>query len=447
MTATLTATESAPTETAHAGGRWSSAFDGATRSSSLGVLDRLLYVGLCITAFLVPLEGAVLLGTATITIYVGTFTTTAFIGSLIFERRPIYRGGRAARSLFLRLGMSTIGLVLWTQDLAGTQRQLPLLFRLSLLAVMTFQVGASSPKRWRGLCRSLGYGAAFAAGVIVYNWATGETFVEAGGHVQRTIAEAGVGAARRYTVGTVDPNYMALVLGVGITMLLAGAAGKRRSVYVGVPLMALGVALTGSRTALVAGFAATLYYFTRGALKGHRRARLFAGALVGVGLVAFSWQFVPDDTQVRAKTVLEAQNDNSANERRDAWSAGLKAWNKVPILGSGLATFQTFTIPYTPGDPTAAHSLYVNQLVEGGVLGVAISLYGLSSIWRSTGGSRVRPERLALIVWATTGIALDLDLNKLTFVLLPLCLLSGLHRREAPQNEGRPSAALPAVPA
>lgn len=438
----MTTTGSTRTDTERASTHRSSSNDWLARPNSLGVLDRVLYAGLCVTAFLVPLEGAVLLGSATITIYIGTITTMAFIGSLVFERRLIHRSGRAGRSLFLRIGLATLGLVLWTEDLPGTQRQLPFLFRLSLLAIMMFQVGAGSPTRWRGLCRSLGYGAAFAAGVIVYNWAIGETFVEAGGHVQRTIAEAGVGAARRYTVGTVDPNYMALVLGVGMLMLLAGVAEKRRMAYACVPLLALGIALTGSRTALVAVFAAGLYYFTRSAFKGHKRARLFAGALVAVGLVAFSWQFVPDDTQVRAKTVLDAQDDNSANQRRDAWAAGLKAWNKVPILGSGLATFQTFTIPYTPGDPTAAHSLYINQLVEGGLLGVAISMYGLSSVWRSTGGSRVRPERLALIIWATTGIALDLDLNKLTFVLLPLCLLSGLHRRDAEPDGGLPVEAL-----
>lgn len=398
------------------------------RRNGLGLLDRILYFALCVTAFLVPLEGAVLLGSATITLYVGTLTTWAFVGSLVFERRPIYRSGSAGRSLFLRIVLSALGLAFWTEDLAGTKRQFPFLLRLSLLAIMVFQVAAGDETRRRGLCRSLGYGAAVAAGLIIYNWATGVTFIEATGHIQPNIAERGVGAARRYTVGIVDPNYMAMVLGVGICLLWVGTPSKRRFASCLTLLMPLGIVMTGSRTALVAIFVAALYYFTLGAFKGHQRARLFGGALIGLAVVAFSWQFVPDETQVRARTVLDAQDDSSANSRRAAWAAGLEAWNNVPILGSGLGTFKVYTSNYYDGDPTAAHSLYVNLLVEGGLVGLIISIYGLVAVWRATGSIRVRPERVALILWATTGVALDLDLNKLAFVLLPLCLAGGLRR-------------------
>ena len=398
------------------------------RRSDLGLLDRILYFALYVTTLLVPLEGAILLGSATITLYVGTLSTWVFVGSLVFERRPIYRSGSAGRSLFLRIVLSALGLVFWTEDLAGTKRQFPFLLRLSLLAIIVFQVAAGDETRRRGLCHALGYGASFAAAIIVYNWATGVTFIEATGHVQPGFAELGVGAARRYTVGIVDPNYMAMVLGVGICLLWVGRRSKRRFTSCLTLLITLGIVMTGSRTALIAIFVAALYYFTLGAFKGHQRARLFGGALIGLAVIAFSWQFVPDETQVRARTVLDAQDDNSANSRRAAWAAGLEAWNNVPILGSGLATFKVYTSNYYDGDPTAAHSLYVNLLVEGGLVGLIISIYGLVAVWRGTGSTRVRPERIALILWATTGVALDLDLNKLTFVLLPLCLAGGLRR-------------------
>lgn len=424
MTATTASTRlppSAPSEIAT-----------GVRSAPFGLLDRVLLVTLCVTVALLPLEGAVLVGgSATITIYVGALSTAAFFGSLVFERRPIHRSGAPGHALFLRIALSALGLVFWTQDPESTQRQFQLLLRLSLLSIIVFQVAAGSERRRRLLCQSFGVGAATAAFIIVNNWRLDKTWVEASGNVQRTIAEAGVGAAQRFSVGRVDPNYMALVLGVGLCMVWASF--PKRPSYALTPLLAFGIVLTGSRTALVAAFIGGLYFFTRGAFAGRQRARLFAGMLVGTAAVAFSWQFVPVDTQVRAQSVLTAKEDASANERRDAWAGGISAFAQRPVLGAGLASFLVYTSNVTDLDPSAAHSLYVNQLVEGGLVGTLISIYGFLGVWRATANirasTRVSPERLALIVWAATGIALDLDLNKLTFVLLPLCLSLGVHTR------------------
>ena len=401
----------------------------AAETGAAGLADRVLLVTLCVTVFLLPLEGSVILGgSATITIYVGALSTVAFFASLVFEQRPIKRAGAPGRALFLRIGISAVGLVFWTQDLESTQRQFPFLLRLSLLSIMVFQVAAGDARRRRMLCRSFGIGAIIAAGIILNNWKSEKTFFDAIDFAQRSIRDSGVGAARRYTVGRVDPNYMALVLGVGLCMTWVSLG--RRFTILATPVLVMAIVLTGSRTSLIAAVVCALYYFTRGVLAGRQTARLFAGSLVAIAAVAFSWQFVPDDTQVRAKTVLNANEDTSANSRRDAWAEGVSAWTERPVLGSGLATFLVYTSNVTQQEPSAAHSLYINQLVEGGLVGVCISLYGLAGVWQATGGKRVRPERLALLFWATTGVALDLDLNKLTFVLLPLCLTSGFGSRD-----------------
>lgn len=420
MTATTTAS-------ARSSGR---TFAHPAEAGALGLADRVLFVTLCATVALLPLEGAVLIGgSATFTIYVGALGTVAFFASLVVEQRPIYRSGAPGRSLFLRIGLSALGLIFWTQDRESTQLQFPLLLRLSLLSLMVFQVAAGDARRRRMLCRCFAVGAMVAALIILNNWKSEKTWVEALGRAQGTISDAGVGAARRYSVGRVDPNYMALVLGVGLC--LTWVSVKQRWAIIATPLLALAIVLTGSRTALIAAFVAALFYFTGGVFARRQTVRLFAGALVAIAAVAFSWQFVPEDTQIRAKSVLNANEDRSASSRRDAWSQGVSAWSERPILGSGLASFTVYTSTATQSDPIAAHSLYVNQLVEGGLVGVCISVYGLASVWRATGGGkRVRPERLAMIFWATTGIALDLDLNKLTFVLLPLCLTCSFGSRD-----------------
>lgn len=391
------------------------------RAGALGLFDRILFVSLCFTVFLLPLEGAVSLGgSSTLTVYVGTLGTVAFLASLVFEQRPIYRAGVAGRSLFFWIAFSALGLVFWTQDLVNTQRQFPLLLRLSLLSIMVFQVAAGDAERRKVLCRCFAVGTLVAAVLIFNNWNSEKTFLELQGGVQTTIRDAGVGASRRYTVGRLDPNYVALLLGVGLCM--SWASLRRRLAMLTTPVFLMAIVLTGSRTSLVAGFVAALYYFTRGVFVGRQTTRLLLGALVAIAALAFSWRFVPEDTQVRAKTVLSADEDASANSRRDAWADGVSAWTERPVLGSGLATFLAYTSTVTTGEPSAAHSLYINQLVEGGLVGVCISIYGLAGVWLATGGERVRPERLAIVWWAVTGVALDLDLNKLTFVLLPLCL-------------------------
>jgi O-antigen ligase len=184
------------------------------------------------------------------------------------------------------------------------------------------------------------------------------------------------------TSGPQDPNYLAAAL-VPAGVLAAGLAaltrpGVWRVGLIGIiAALAIGLLATGSRGGLVAAVVAVA-----AALALARGRRLQIGALVALAVVVVGgWVFASSpDTIDRVKTF------ESGTGRVDLWSVALRMSGDNPVVGVGIDNFQSRSIDYVlqPGQlenaelivdtPHVVHNVYLQQLAETGVVGLALLL-------------------------------------------------------------------------
>ncbi len=139
-------------------------------------------------------------------------------------------------------------------------------------------------------------------------------------------------------------------------------------------LAATGVVLTYSRTAYVA----VLLCFGTVAVLYRARARLL---LPGLLLVVLVPMLLPNSAVQRFESieVEEGQRDESTDDRFRYWDIAYRRFLDDPVIGTGYHTFHHWEInPFR----TDTHNFYLRELVEKGLLGVAVLFGMLLSIAR-----------------------------------------------------------------
>ncbi len=134
-----------------------------------------------------------------------------------------------------------------------------------------------------------------------------------------------------------------------------------------------------------------------GALRpGPLRTKAVPWLVAGVAVFAFVATPLGSHRIARASTTnLAEANGSSLSWRIHKWEQLLPDWERAPVVGHGLGT--TITEPGAPGDRYAGeppHNEYVRLLVETGVLGLALALWGVAIlILRILGTKRALPVR------------------------------------------------------
>lgn len=232
------------------------------------------------------------------------------------------------------------------------------------------------PKHLRWVAASIAGGAAAAAayGLFVVPSAAGAaTSVTAADDLDRITG----------TVG--DPNLLASVLVVGLTMSLAVAADQIRSAATrvlgaGAALLCLtAVIATVSRGGIVALVTAMVAAVILG---GKRRPALAAGAATLAILTVGFFAAFASEAQVERITTADG-----GTGRTDIWKVGWRMVEDEPIRGIGVGNFNISSVHYLliePGAlersefivdrPAVAHNLYLEILAELGVIGLALFL-------------------------------------------------------------------------
>ena len=180
-----------------------------------------------------------------------------------------------------------------------------------------------------------------------------------------------------------------LGLGFALAFLLTPSHQRRFrpwAAYVS-SVIAVGVVASHSRT----GFTAMALALIRDCHAAAARAGIGRDAGLGIGLLAMA-VLIPlllvamgqSSPLNRIGTIAET---SSYSPRLEIWRRGLEAWRHRPLLGSGLGTFATATAPYFTRDEgvvyTRAENEYLDLLVEGGVLGLALMALFLGALARS----------------------------------------------------------------
>lgn len=126
---------------------------------------------------------------------------------------------------------------------------------------------------------------------------------------------------------------------------------------------------------------------------------LTAGLFVIAAVVLLG--FMPDQWWDRMNTIKTYDQDDSANQRINAW---MMAWNiaKDNLFGAGfMVSKPEVCILYSPipTDCRAAHSIYFMVLGEHGFIGLGLFLLLWILVWQSAGRLRIQGQKLPQTLW------------------------------------------------
>lgn len=190
---------------------------------------------------------------------------------------------------------------------------------------------------------------------------------------------------------------LALVIAIPLMRFLQMTTDKvwlKRALVASMVLCAVAALGSQSRGALLAIGAMSLLMWWRGS------NRLQFGILmvvVGVAVVAF----MPDSWTERMHTIRSYDQDDSANQRLNAW---MMAWNiaKSNLFGAGyMVSLPEVCALYSPipTDCRAAHSIYFMVLGEHGFIGLFLFMLMWFFVWRSAGRLRIEAAKQPQTTW------------------------------------------------
>ena len=188
-----------------------------------------------------------------------------------------------------------------------------------------------------------------------------------------------------------DNNDFALALNMALPLLLftgmwMQSRWVRWAAYGLVPLTALTVVFTHSRSGFLA-LAASVLYLT---LRSRRKTMAIAAIVV---LAAVGRLVVPASFYERIASIGNYQEDGSSMGRLNAWAASFHMANDYPVFGVGLDNF-LFMFQYYAPDPDdvhVAHNTWLQVLAEAGYVGLLAYL----ALFMATWGTLLSTERLA----------------------------------------------------
>lgn len=244
----------------------------------------------------------------------------------------------------------------------------------------------------------------------------------------------------RFSAGDTNPDGFGFTLALGIPIAWYMASTKREIKfgklfnilnYAIIPLILVGIALSGTRTALIGSAVGVMF-----GLASLSRLKLWVRVAVFVVITGGSFYALTnlqaDRTLERFSTTGSELASGDLNGRLQLWSQGLEAFSETPLLGIGANMYRTINREYK-----VAHNTFISVLVETGVVGFALfMLLLLITISRIM----VQPKwdllfwLTLLMVWTIGCSTLTWEVRKSTWLILSLIVASSyipIHRVEA----------------
>jgi len=180
------------------------------------------------------------------------------------------------------------------------------------------------------------------------------------------------GDVARYAPSNANPNdfgfSLALTIPVAWYFFITRRFLARAMVLVFLPVVLVGILLTGSSGAMVCAVAALcVIVFSRPA-RAPGAVALLAGLLLSVVIVAST--VVPTGTWTRMLTTATELQSGTLSGRTLIWDAGMDVFYEHPLLGIGSGAFGT-AVEFVVGN-RASHNTPLAILVEQGIVGFSI---------------------------------------------------------------------------
>jgi O-antigen ligase len=263
---------------------------------------------------------------------------------------------------------------------------------------------------------------------------------------------------QRFSGGEGDPNYLAAGLVAAIALaagLLPSARDPIAKLGLGAAIAAIAAALaaTESRGGLIGALVALI-----AALVLARRQRVQAAAFGVFVIAAAGAFFLASPSALHRATHFNA----GGSGRAELWTVGWRMTADHPVVGVGLAGFQTEAKNYVrpPGslqfvrlivdEPSVTHNVYLQQLAETGIVGLALLLAVIGSCLAAAGraarrfdargdpalAALARASVVAMIGFLTASLFISNSTDKRLWIILALgpALLGIARRTTAPDG-------------
>ena len=193
---------------------------------------------------------------------------------------------------------------------------------------------------------------------------------------------------------------VAIVMVVPLLRYLQVTARNRRvGLLLGLMMLLCCVAVLGtySRGALLAVGAMLAFLWWKGRHK-------FSFLLVAVCAIPLALSVMPEQWYGRMETIVDYQQDSSANMRLNSWGTMWNLAKSRPFVGGGfeVATPEVYAA-YAPDPmfpPQVAHSIYFQALGEHGFVGLGLYLFLLIAFWITAGRIIRSTKGRAELRWA-----------------------------------------------
>lgn len=359
--------------------------------------------------FVMPWENIVEIdGLGTLSRAIGLMVAVLWLATVAITGR--FRGLHPFHAAVFLFVLWKVASVFWSVSVDVTVGSLQTYLQLFFLVLILWDLYTTQEALTAGL-QTYVLGAYVSVASIVKNQVTGNTAL-----YERFSA----------TGFQVDDIGVILALGIPVAWYLATSERYKKSLYAlkllnyaYVPIALLGIALTGTRTALVAAMPALLYGM--GTLN---RIRIAGRVAIFVALVAALFvvqSYVPQSSFDRLSTTGESISDNDLNGRVNIWRYGVATFMEHPLIGIGSGAFRSAE------ERKVAHNTYLSILVEEGIVGFiifgAILAVAFAQVVRQPKWE-ARFWLTVLVVWALGAFTLTWEPRKQTWLFLSMAVIS-----------------------
>lgn len=329
--------------------------------------------------------------------------------------------------------------VFWSADPQRTLAHVMTWFQLLGLALVLWDLLTTRTRLLVGL-QAYVLGAFVAIGSAASNFLSGNVYYT---HYQR------------FSPGDTNPDGFGFLLALGIPVAwhLAGSRSVfgssclfRLVNYVYIPAAFFGLALSGTRTALIASIVGMAF-----GLATLTRLKLWVRVAILVLLATFVFTILPYVQTLRSferlGTTAVELTEGDLNNRTNNWREGLEAFQEHPLVGVGSNMYRSIN-----SLGKVAHNSFLSVLVELGLIGFLLfSALLATAVLRAL----IQPKWEAafwltiLLVWAIGASTLTWEHRKTTWLFLSMVVAAAavVRQRQALRDppatavEGRPYAA------
>jgi O-antigen ligase len=378
-------------------------------------MRRITFVISLVFIFFIPWEGVIELpGMGTAAKLVGFVMAVSWLATIAITDRVRKPG--PFHVIFCLFVLWNAVSVFWSGDPGETVTQLIRWAQLLVMVMILWDLYTTRAALLAGL-QAFILGEYIAIGSAGYNFLSGNAYYN---HYQRF----SVGAQ-----SSPDGFGIIVALGIPVAWYLASSEGTTKMShllkfvnYAYIPAAFLGLALSGTRTALIASIIGMAY-----GLASLSRLRLWARVVIFLLLASAILVLLPRVQTLRSfqrfSTTYSEITEGDLNNRTNNWAEGFNSFMEHPFLGVGANMYRSVNRL-----GKLAHNSFLSVLVELGLVGFALfgTILAIAVIQALRQPSKWDSGfwLTVLLAWAISASSLSYEFRKATWLFLSFATVS-----------------------